>query len=291
MPNFQLEVDGASLAATYSPAGDLAVIAVHGASEGTRDFYLYRHLHDVLPARGIGVVTFDRRGSGESTGETSRGSFQVQTDDALKILESLDVKRAGIWGISQGGWVGPLAAAQSPRVAFLVLLASIGVTPAEQMRYAVGSQLRRAGYDEEVVTRAINLRRMAEEWLRGDEPPKLRAELRWANREPWWELTFLPDTLPDEAARSGVEQEMFFEPEAAFARTKVPTLLFYGDDDEWAPVQPSIEAWQRARGDEVEIVVLPGTGHEPTLSDGRISPLYERKLIAWLASQRDALKP
>ena len=54
--------DGVSLAATYSPAGDTVVVALHGAGAGTRDYFLYRHLHNLLPPLGIGVVTFDRRG-------------------------------------------------------------------------------------------------------------------------------------------------------------------------------------------------------------------------------------
>jgi alpha-beta hydrolase superfamily lysophospholipase len=63
---------------------------------------------------------------------------------------------------------------------------------------------------------------------------------------------------------------------------KVPTLLFYGDDDSWTPVEPSINAWRRARGDQVEVVVLAQTGHEPKLPDGSISPEYEQKLVDWI---------
>jgi alpha-beta hydrolase superfamily lysophospholipase len=69
-----------------------------------------------------------------------------------------------------------------------------------------------------------------------------------------------------------------------FARVQVPTLLFYGDDDGWIPVDASIEAWRRARGDEVEIEIIPGTGHEPTLEDGSIAAEYERKLVDWLSA-------
>ena len=54
------------LAASYSPAGDTAIVALHGAGEGTREFGSYTHLHELLPPAGIGVVTFDRRGEGES---------------------------------------------------------------------------------------------------------------------------------------------------------------------------------------------------------------------------------
>src|SRR5215213_11382155 len=117
MADFRVEVDGASLAASYSPAGEIALVALHGAGMGTRDYFLYEHLHELLPPAGIGVVTFDRRGEGESTGDASRGRFDVQARDALAVLEAVDAERAGLWGVSQGGWIGPIAAAQSGRVA------------------------------------------------------------------------------------------------------------------------------------------------------------------------------
>jgi pimeloyl-ACP methyl ester carboxylesterase len=284
-----LEAGGATLVGSYSRAGSTAVVAVHGAGEGTRDWYLYRHLHDVLPPAGIGVVTFDRRGEGESGGNPSRGAFAVQAEDALAFASAIEVDRVGLWGISQGAWVAPIAATRSNRVAFLVLLASTGVTPAVQMRYAVAEQIRRGGFGPEAAARAVGLREQAERWVRGEEVPGLADELADAAQEPWWSLAFLPDALPaeDEAApmRRSIGEEMFFEPERVFARVAVPTLLFYGDDDGWSPVEPSIEAWRRARGDDVEIVVLPGTGHEPTQTDGAISGDYERMLVDWIRAR------
>jgi alpha-beta hydrolase superfamily lysophospholipase len=62
----RIDHDGVSLAASYSSAGETAIVALHGAGEGTRDFFLYEHLHEVLPPAGISVATFDRRGEGES---------------------------------------------------------------------------------------------------------------------------------------------------------------------------------------------------------------------------------
>ncbi len=227
MNEIQVESNGATLACSYSAAGSTAIVALHGAGEGTRDWYLYRHLHDVLPPAGIGVVTFDRRGEGESTGEVSRGLFAVQADDALAVAASVDAERVGLWGISQGGWVAPLAATRSDRVAFLVLLASTGVTPAEQMRYAVAEQIRRAGFGDGVAERAVALRERAEAWIRGGSSDELDAELAAAAREPWWELTFLPDQLPPapeaDAVRQELAEEMFFEPEPVFAGVRVPT--------------------------------------------------------------------
>jgi pimeloyl-ACP methyl ester carboxylesterase len=286
LPELEIRHAGITLAATYTPSGSVALVALHGAGEGERDFYLYQHLHQILPPRGIGVVTFDRRGEGQSTGEPSRGHFETQAADALAVLEAVDAERVGLWGISQGAWVAPLAAARSDRVAFLVLLASTGVTPAEQMRYAVATQIAKAGYGEEAVLQATHLRDLAEEWLSGGRPDGLEDKLKEASRLAWWSLAFLPSELPGEAERLAINEEMFFAPEPVFAQTRAPTLLFYGEDDEWSPVQPSIEAWRRSRDDGIEIVILPGTGHEPILADGTISPLYERVLVDWLQLQK-----
>jgi pimeloyl-ACP methyl ester carboxylesterase len=285
--DLRVEHGAVSLAASYSPAGDTAIVALHGAGEGTRESPLYGHLHELLPPAGIGVVTFDRRGEGESTGDSTRGRFDLQVEDALAIVEALDAQRVGLWGISQGGWIGPLAAA-SDKVAFLVLVASTGVTPSEQMMYAVERQLRLAGYGDDVVGRALELRRRFEDWVhtRAPEPDEQLAAELWAGvDEPWWSQAWLPPTLLDEESCRLWIEEMDFDPRPVFARVRVPTLLFYGEADSWTPVEPSAEAWRAARGDEVEIVVIPGAEHDLTLPDGNLAPEYRRTLVDWLGRQ------
>jgi uncharacterized protein len=290
MSDLKIEVDGATLAATYSPSGPTALVALHAAAAGTRDYFLYQHLHRVLPPIGVGVVTFDRRGEGESTGRPSRGDFALQAEDALSICDVVDVADVGLWGISQGGWVAPLAAMTSSRVSFLVLIASIGVTPAEQMRYATAEQLRRAGYGDDVVAAALDLRRRFEDWIHGErrDEPRLRADLEAASAEPWSGMIFLPASLPDQTGVREWIDEMDFDPRPTFFEVQVPTLLFYGADDEWSPVDPSVEAWRQARGDDVAVVVINDASHDLRLADGKLAPEYERNLIAWLKTQTTA---
>jgi len=287
MEELRVERDGFTLAGSYSPAGQTALVAVHGAGEGTRESPLLRHLHELLPPHGIGVVTFDRRGEGESTGDATRGRFDLQADDALAVLRAIDVERVGLAGYSQGGWVAPIAAAQSHEVAFLVLVASIGVTPSEQMMVACERQLRLAGYGDDVVERALDLRRRFEHWIhsRAPEPDEaLAADLLAAVDEPWAGQLWLPPTLLDEEGVGLWIDEMDFDPRPIFARVRVPTLSFYGADDSWAPVEASAEAWREARGDAVDVVVVPGAEHDMTLPDGTFAPQYDQKLVEWLTS-------
>ena len=285
MEELRIDCDGFSLAASYSPAGPTALVALHGAGEGTRDSPLLRHLHELLPPHGIGVVTFDRRGEGESTGDATRGRFDLQADDALAVLRALDAERVGLAGYSQGGWVAPIAATLSDDVAFLVLVASIGVTPSEQMMVACERQLRLAGYGDDVVERALGLRRRFERWIHSQAPEPdeaLAADLWAAIDEPWAGQLWLPPTLLDEEGVRLWIEEMDFDPRPIFAGVRVPTLSFYGANDSWAPVEASAEAWKAARGDEVDVVVVPGAEHDMTLPDGSFAAEYEQKLVEWL---------
>ena len=285
MEELKIERNGFALAASYSPAGEKAVVALHGAGEGTRESPLYTHLHELLPPAGIGVVTFDRRGEGESTGDATRGRFDLQADDAVAVLRAVDAERVGLWGISQGGWIGPIAAAGSDEVAFLVLVASTGVTPSEQMMYAVERQLRIAGYGDDVVERVLDLRRRFEANVHSPGPDdELAADLMSALDEPWVGLLWLPPTLLDEESRGLWIEEMDFDPRPSFAQVRVPTLCFYGAADSWTPVEPSVEAWRAARGDDVDIVVIPEAEHDLRLPDGRLAPEYDRKLVEWLSA-------
>lgn len=280
---------GAGLAATYSPAGETAIIALHSASDGTRQSPAYRHLHALLPPAGIGVVTFDRRGEGASTGEPSRGRFRLQVEDALALIDALDVERVGLWGLSQGAWIGPLTAVATNAVGFLVLVASTGVTPSEQMTYAVERRLRLAGYDDAVVARVLDLRRRFEAWVHAPAPDRaagLTSELESASAAAWWPNAWLPAELPDEQGRRRWIEEMDFDPLPVFAGVGVPTLLFYGAADSWTPVAPSVAAWRAASRGQAEIVVIPDAEHDLTLPDGTLSGTYTQRLVDWVTRQR-----
>ena len=283
----QIEGDGFTLATSYSPAGPTALVALHGAGEGTRESLSLRHLHEFLPPHGIGVVTFDPRGAGESTGDATRGRFDLQADDALAVLRAIGAERSGLFGYSQGGWIAPLAAARSDDVAFLVLVASIGVTPSEQMMVAVERQLRLAGYGDDVVDRALDLRRRFEHWIHAVAPEpdeQLAGDLLAAVDEPWAGQLWLPPTLLDEEGVRLWIEEMDYDPRPTFEQVRVPTLSFYGELDSWAPVEASVKAWRDARGDGVELVVIPGAEHDLTLPDGSVAPEYDRRLVEWLTA-------
>jgi pimeloyl-ACP methyl ester carboxylesterase len=301
MPERELAITtgGVELTATLTVPDDAVrggLVPLHPASDGSRRQFLFEHLADTLVPRGVAVLRFDRRPS------TGGGDvpFQLQADDALRALQELralpEVGSAplGLWAWSQGAWSAALAAARSTEVAFLVLLAACGVSPAEQMRYGTAEQLRRHGHaDDEALSELAQLRAALENALRD---PSRCAESqavvdRYADR-PWFPLAYVPRRLDP----SATWDDMDFDPAPFLASVRGPVLLFYGEEDEWTPIEPSIAAWQRAAAASgnggLEIVRLAGADHAPTLGGvhdrSGIIPAYTQVLVEWIDRQLEA---
>jgi hypothetical protein len=262
------------------------LVPLHPASDGSRRQFLFEHLADVLVRRGVAVLSFDRRPSPDGADVP----FEAQADDALAALRALRAEVGnvplGLWAWSQGAWAGSLAAARSAEISFLVLVAACGVSPAEQMRYGTAEQLRRHGFGDEKALRDLGeLRAALEDVFR--DPGRLAASQavvdRYADR-PWFEFAYVPRTL-DPAAEW---PDMDFDPAPILAQVRCPVLLFYGEKDEWTPIEPSIAAWEEAPG-AVTVVRLAGTDHAPTFGGVHereaISPAYTEALTEWLEAR------
>jgi hypothetical protein len=296
-----LETDGAVLSGRLTMPGTGApaplVIGVHGAEGGTRQFHLFQHLETALPAAGIATLVFDRRGEGESSGDAGSSTYELLAADVRAWMsqcaadERIDQARIGLWGISQGGWIAPLAAAGTPQPAVLVAVSAAGVTPGAQMSFATRALMREAGHADQAVDRMLELRHAMDELSQGRlTVADAQTLLDSAVEEPWFRLAFVP---PDASLiDDSWADEMEFDIRPALRRLSLPVLLFFGEHDRWIPVAESADVWRSALGADADLTVvsLPGTGHAATLATdpddwlehGQVSPDYERRLVSWL---------
>lgn len=144
------ENSGATLEGSlYVPEGagpfPLVVIA-HGSPCMPRR--VYHTFADHLARNGVAVFSFDKRGTGNSGGHcdtennTSLENLTLLASDLSAGLEKaslhplVDPGRLGIWGISQGGWIAPLAAKFNPKVAFIALVSGPSVSTGEENYYS-----------------------------------------------------------------------------------------------------------------------------------------------------------
>jgi len=73
------------------------------------------------------VVRFDIRGHGRSVGEVADYTISDLADDAVAVLDALEIPRAHVFGASMGGLVAAELAARYPTRVDRLVLASIGL--------------------------------------------------------------------------------------------------------------------------------------------------------------------
>ncbi|HET7520006.1 MAG TPA: alpha/beta hydrolase [Candidatus Limnocylindria bacterium] len=293
------------------PPGDgpfPGLVTVHGASHGGRDFRLFTHLESLLVPAGFAILRYDRPGSDSSGGDFESADFAQLAADALAALgvladdAAVDPARLGIFGFSQGGWIGPEAAVRSPLVSFLVLVGACGVTPAAQMQYAAATAIRASGHPEAAVELAVALRASVDDAMRGRLPRAEAARrVREAQAEPWFGQAFVHEPPPEPGPQDEKWRlEMDYDIGPVLRELRLPVLLIHGSHDRWTPIDDSRAAWQAAFAERAELlsaVRIAGTGHYPTLAGGAegeeaapISPDYEALLLRWLR-ERAAREP
>jgi dienelactone hydrolase len=123
-----------------------AVVIGHGSGEVRKEAFGF--LASNMIARGFIALRYDKRGVGDSTGQYSMVGIQnsermfadLSSDMAAgaELLRSLtDVDRAsiGLMGVSQAGWIIPLAAKKS-HAAFMVMLVGPTVTVGQEIYFS-----------------------------------------------------------------------------------------------------------------------------------------------------------
>lgn len=140
----RFESRGETLAGTLDlPAGEgphPTLVWVHGSGPETRDraSSYYGQLLDPRYA----IFAFDKRGVGESEGNCCPLDFDLLADDvvaavdAVRERDEVDHDAVGLVGLSQGGWIAPLAADRSDAISFAVILSGAAVSIGEEAEYS-----------------------------------------------------------------------------------------------------------------------------------------------------------
>ncbi len=278
------------------------LILYHAASGGSVDFPFYAHLRTTLPRAGIATFLYDRRGTNGQPGDFETASFEDLARDgiaAVRVLRNhsrIDRNRIGAWGISQGGWVAPVAARLSEDISFAISVSGPGVSPAEQMTFTAAYHLAEAGYGNSVIETVTDLRSRVDAYYRNPDATTMAevSELIYAYRaEDWFPLTFLPNGgyLPAEVAKTKWYKEMDFDPIETLRELEDPFLGVFGAQDRWVPVQASVAAIRSAvEQDLLTLYVSDESGHlmsgsaeGPEYSgENNVENEYIERMVRWI---------
>ncbi|MDO7848100.1 alpha/beta hydrolase [Hymenobacter sp. M29] len=253
--NVRFESAGVTLAGTvFTPRQSVAaVVLVHGSGPEKR----MTELATRLAEEGLAVLTYDKRGAGESGGVYAGPEVGTNNIDAANLrLLAADASAAttallahlparhgpvGLLGFSQAGWVIPLAANLNRAVRFLVLFSGPVITAREQLRFQFFTDGKRDFW-------ATHTEAEAREHLRHD-----------------------PDrySFTDTDAR------------AALATLDIPGLWLFGGQDIQVPVHLSMEHLDalKAQGKPYEYRLFPALGHNTAFE---ASPEPFGRALQWM---------
>lgn len=119
------------------PYPTVVIIQGSGPSFRGNGWYLsvIKHLQD----NNIAVLIPDKRGCEKSEGQWIGANFDQLANDALsaiefiKIQEQFEPSYIGLVGMSQGGWIAPVAATKSDDVSFFASISGASVSVEEQL--------------------------------------------------------------------------------------------------------------------------------------------------------------
>ena len=226
-----------------------AMVLVHGSGPLDRGAIL--PFANFLVRRGIALFGYDKRGVGGSTGDWHVASFDALAADALAAVELLrarddiDPDRVGLFGVSQGGWVGPLAASRSPHVAFVVSVSGPGTTPGVQNLDHLENELRAYGVDEPGLAEAVALTRLMHAYTRtGAGWDQVEAAVARAQGSDW----FFPELVAprDHWSYGFLRLVIDYDPVPVLKSVRCPVLALFGGLDLLVPAGKNRAIWESA---------------------------------------------
>jgi uncharacterized protein len=288
-----------SLLKPLSPGPHPAIVMLHGSGPSTRDSMM--PFADVFARNGIAVLLHDKRGTGGSTGNWARASFDDLAGDALAAVQYLKTRRdinprqIGLQGTSFGGWVAPLAASRSHDVAFVIVESAPAISPLEHERLRVRGQLRADGFSQEQMARALDfMERKFEVARTGRGWDKLEEAMKRNAAEPWINYVNPPTSL--ESLQWNWTNLLSYDPKPALEQVTCPILVLYGQLD--TIVSPSENrrqmesALKRAGNHDATIKVFDKANHGffAAITGGRregpslkgLVPGYLQTRVDWL---------
>jgi pimeloyl-ACP methyl ester carboxylesterase len=280
-----------------------AIVLVHGSGAENRAYmlpwarFLIRH--------GIAVLGYDKRGVGGSTGDWNTATYEDLAGDAIAAVEYLKTRRdidsgqIGLLGISQAGWIMPLAAVRSKSVAFLISISGAGVTPAETTIDQARNEMTMTGMPAATVADIVALIGLQYDFARtgnGWDAYAAAREKLAARMGPPPETTF-PGTA-DHPQWQVIKRTYFYDPGPTLRQLTVPTLAIWGELDNNIMADKNKPAWDtalKAAGNrDYTPVVIPKANHamlEANVGNNaevtslqRFVPAYFTTVNGWLAT-------
>lgn len=233
-------------------------------------------------ARGWAVVTYDKRGSGKSTGDWRLANLETLANDAAAVITEARRRNKieqpiGVWGASQAGWIMPQLGAKG-LVDFIVMHAGAATAPGQQILDQVEAELAAYGFPPDEIARAKAYYALDTDVSRGRAPRSAIDQAYAQAKAAKAEWLIAPPAPADAPERTFIRLVADFDPAPYWRQSRAPLLAIFGGKDVIVP--PSRNAAQLktmiAPGAHIEEVILPQSNHLCMIADTGVRAEYAK---------------
>ena len=324
---FRNEKAGITLAGTLTmpkKEGNFpAVVLISGSGPQNRDEELLGHkpflvLADHLTKNGIAVLRYDDRGVASSGGKfegSTTDDFATDAEAAFTYLQSLpsiNKKKIGLIGHSEGGIIAPIVANANKDVAFIVLMAGTAIPGDEIMmlqNYLIG---KANGMPEDELTKLGNINRKVYDIIKEEKEQDVLKEKLYNVFNDELKAIFISKGIPANQVSQYINMQLAelsspwyvnfirYDPTPALEKVQCPVLALNGDKDVQVAATANLDAIKRAAeksgNKKVTTKLLPGLNHlfqesstgapsEYGTIEQTIAPMALNEISGWILKQ------
>jgi len=198
------------------------------------------------------LIRFDKRGTGMSDRVTNAATIEERTDDIRAVMDAAESESAVIFGVSEGGWMASVFAAQYPERTRGLMIWGIPATIIKKPGHPWGYE--RDDYEQMI-------RRLRDNWPSEEYVRTWGAGLGPNAPQEWVdEVLSRVQTGASPAAVVALEEmNMHVDVRDILPLIRVPALIMVRDGDPIAPVDAVRDMAKRIPG--ARLLVFPGASH------------------------------
>ena len=268
------------------------IVLIQGSGSSDRTNVWSRAYAEFLAEAGYYVLLPDKRGSGQSEGDWKKASFIELAQDAIASFnffkKEYQLDKAGMMGLSQGGFIVPIAASQNPEIEFAINIVGATTTIEEQLIHEVANSAIKEGLSANQVKEVIELHVLFKDYAFNRDWKPLETKFEELKESSWAKYASTFPSSQDLWVWDYLKMNINFNPMDYWVQVTQPVFVAYGikDQNDNIPVYESVYRMTKGFGeiDKTNYEInLYNTGHA-MYEDDRVELRQEfiNDLLIWL---------
>lgn len=279
----------------YTPhqtAKKVGIAFIQGSGNSDRANLWTQAFAKILVEHGYCVLVPDKRGCGKSEGSWKNASFLDLSTDATAsahhLKTSMRLDRVGLMGLSQGGFIAPIAASKDTTIDFVIDIVGAAVSLEEQITHEVMNSAIKADLKPNEIKAVLDLHVLMKQYAFDRNWPPLEKRFADLETSSWSDFAMTFPHSQDLWVWDWIKLSIDFDPMDYWVHVDQPVFVAYGAKDQYdnMPVYESIFRLQQgfhSMGKENYEIEVYDTGHAMYEDDkAMIRKEFVDDLLKWL---------